>query len=108
MGLRDWTIDVDHGPPRSAGNDAEVAIAEGRRLARVFVLDELEGEDYRHALVHELVHVQLAPLMEKVLAGVRDELGGTAFRMYQAGVRAEAERATDVLASALAPHLPLP
>lgn len=111
MGLRDYTLDAGHEPPMIDGALAEVRIAEGRRHARVRVAEDFQEhslEEQRHALVHELVHPLLAHLMEAVEGGVRDELGGAAFRVYVGTVRREAERVTDVLASVIAPSMELP
>lgn len=105
MGLRDWSIIVDHELPVS-GNDAEIDLHVERKLGRLRVQD-LDAEDTRHAIAHELGHALLRDLMETVRGGVADELSGSARRVFLASVQREEERLVDVLATVFEPVLPL-
>lgn len=108
VGLRDWEFQVAHGEPLIEGASCTIDLVPGRRIARLRVAGDLEGEDLRHGVAHELGHALCANLMDTVREGARDELGGAAYRVYLGSVDREHERLTDSLAVALGPVLPLP
>lgn len=111
MALRDWEFQVEHGEPRIAGAIAEIEMPTGRKVGRIRVsaaLDDLEPDEQRHALAHELVHAHLRDLLETVRSGARQEFGGMTLRLFLDVVELEHERVADGLASAICPVLPLP
>jgi hypothetical protein len=111
LALRDWEFQVAHGEPTREGAMAEIEMASGRRIARVRVSlawEDLERDEQRHALAHELVHPHARDFVESVLAAAHQEFGGAAYRMFAATVERELERMVDALAVAVGPVLPLP
>lgn len=110
MGLRDWSVDVDHEPSQS-GFDAQVRIPDGRReihLAFGEGFDHLEPDEQRHAVVHELVHPHLARIWSTVQDGATEAFGGIALRMFTQAVHREVEHSVDALAAIIARNMPEP
>lgn len=111
MGLRDWDLEVEHGPPLIDGAVAEIELHPERRLGRLRVdshWDGLEPDDQRHAIAHELAHAMARDLMETVRTGTRDEFSGSAYRIFMGTVEREHEKLADLIAVAVGPVLPLP
>lgn len=117
MGLRDWHLELLAEPPdgQAIGDDhitlADVSPSPGRRHATIrFCADfrELNPETQRMAVVHELVHLHLAPLQHQCENDLSAEmLGGPASHVFFCGFRRNLEYAVDAMTCALAPHLPL-
>lgn len=110
MGLRDWSVDVDHEPTKS-GFDAQVRIPDGRReihLAFCERFDQLEPDEQRHAIVHELVHPHLSRVWSTVQDGATEAFGGVALRMFMSAVHREVEHSVDALAAIIARNMPEP
>jgi hypothetical protein len=108
--LRDWRFELPFDPPPSPNAFAQVRPVYGRRIAQLwFCRDfaDLEPEKIRHVVTHELLHVvtdQITSTLEN--AGER-LVGAPAFAVLWEATRERSEQATDQLADALAPHLPL-
>jgi hypothetical protein len=110
LALRDWTVRLDVGPMEDQGRSAEVDLLYGRRIANVKVPLGFFGasaEERRHALAHELLHAHLNP-SRNVLDNARSILGQPLYDLMHATMTDSIEYATDAIADALAPHLPLP
>jgi hypothetical protein len=111
MGLRDWIVQVAHDGPVTPGVRATAQIAEGRKLIQVAFVDDLEtlsAEEQRHVFVHELAHALVEDLWQSVRVGVREEIGGAAYRVFIAQVQREAERLVDQIATAVETGMVLP
>jgi hypothetical protein len=107
--LRDWTLTLSNNP---APKDCYGHMTEtyGRKLAVIEVCADfrnLDAEQQRHTIVHELVHCHLAPPTNMVLNDLEKELSDTTDRIFWASYKRQIEYSTDALASALAKHLPL-
>lgn len=107
MGLRDWEFTVQHGDPVEPEHVAEIDLHGERRLGRIRVRADTEGEELRHAITHELCHALTRDLMETV-RGVSSELGGSALRVFLLQVGREEERLVDSFATTFGAVLPLP
>lgn len=108
MGLRDWAVVIDHEPSED-GTLAQVRVAvERRELSMAFCgrFDELDPDDRRHAVTHELVHPHLRDIWSAVEVGAAEAFGGMAYRVYVGGVRRAVEQSVDALAAVIAPYLP--
>jgi hypothetical protein len=110
LGLRHWVVEVDHEPTEGDAL-AEVRLALERRRMRVryaVEFDQADEEEQRLAVCHEVLHCHHRDLFQTVEAGVRDELGGAAFRLFIGSVRRDLERMVDALSEVVAPTVPLP
>jgi hypothetical protein len=110
MGLRDWAVFVEHDPSKS-DTWAQVQIPDGRREVHILFcadFEQLEPDDQRHAIVHELVHPHLARIWSTVEDGAQESLGGVALRMFLQTVRRDLEHSVDALAAIIASHMPEP
>jgi hypothetical protein len=110
MGLRDWSVFVEH-EPTSSQEWATVRIPDGRREVHVLFcegFDQLEPDDQRHAIVHELVHPHLSRVWSTVEDGAAEAFGGMALRMFLSTVRRDIEHSVDALAAVIASHMPEP
>lgn len=109
LGLAGWRLDVEHAES-SPEHWATVAVERAQQVATVSVTPDLFSQpaaDQRHYLVHELIHIHLAPLdwsHEDVTAG----LSKRARELADATWRQRSERACDDVARLVAPGLPLP
>jgi hypothetical protein len=110
MGLRDWEIAVGEQPCEN-GNAAAVACTYGRKHALIEVGRDFRddtAEEQRHYIVHELVHCHLEAADNMVEQDLEFALGAHADRVFSDGFKRQLEYGIDALATALAPHLPLP
>ena len=103
LALKDWRIDVLDEPPSSADSHANVHCVYGRKWARVrlsegFLRDT--GGEQRHTACHELIHCHYA-MADGIAEDGLDAKQQDAFRRAL-------EYATDGLADAIAPLMPLP
>jgi len=110
MGLRDWTIHIQHDRPDNPNFAADVYVYPGRRSANIRFDDDwgnADPEDFRETCVHELLHCHINPIRTPI-----DNLDSTIGKMVYVPLYAEVtdriELAIDAIAAALAPHLPLP
>jgi hypothetical protein len=110
VGLRDWTTLVEH-DAAPAGAVAEVQFRADRRELRISFggdFEDLDADEQRYAVAHELVHPHLGGVWAAVEEGAHEAFGGIAYRVYTGTVRREVERSVDAVAAVLAAHLPLP
>jgi hypothetical protein len=106
--LRDWTLELETSEPDDE-SDAHVHITYGRKLAQVYVANDIVADRprLRQSLVHELVHCHLESATNMVLNDLSDVLGKPVDHVFWAGYKRQVEYATDALATALARRLPL-
>lgn len=108
--LRDWKVLLGDGPPPESDVEAYVRCTYGRKLARVFVASDwlrFTGEQQRHSLVHELIHIHLQPITW-AHDNAADVVGVVAWKILDGAHEDAIEYATDGLADAIAPLMPLP
>lgn len=107
--LRDWTIILSPDPPEDEAR-AEIDPMAARKIATL-KLDPGTATAHRmilrHVVCHELVHCHQQPMADVVEQGLHQELGGSAYHLFYEGFRLALERATDAIAEALSPGLPL-
>ncbi|MGE5610473.1 MAG: hypothetical protein ACM359_14580 [Bacillota bacterium] len=94
--------------PANEGSYADICCAEGRKAAAIRVCSEffdLDENEQRHTIVHELIHAHLHRLHAAVhdLDGI---LGDQQFRIFRDRFLESLEYAVDGLADAFAPHSP--
>ncbi len=109
IGLRDWTIDLQHEPCDEDCN-AQANLVYGRRLVRIRVSRDFRGYDrerVRQTTVHELVHCHFAAADNQVQHNLPDHLGQQGSRLFFDAFRRNMEYGVDAIAGALAPHMPL-
>ncbi len=110
LALRDWTVALNVGPLREADHNGQVECVYGRRYAVVTVppdFDRQPRETQRHTVVHELVHCHLDPL-RLVVENLETNLGDALYGVTMGTHRDATEYATDALADAFSPLIPLP
>lgn len=108
-GLRDYTFEVAHGP-LPPGDVATCRPIEGRRYARITVCEEffdLDTTQQREAIVHEVLHPHLHPLVERI-RDLRPELGRAHYESFETSFLRDTERIVDALTSAFVEHVPYP
>jgi hypothetical protein len=109
MGLRDWTVRLEHGPAEDGDCMASVRPIEGRRHATVWLSRswaDLTADAKRHALVHELLHCHHAPAADVVRLACGRTMGQPAYDVLFSAFRNAEEYAVDGLADVLAPLMP--
>lgn len=107
--LRDWRFYVDR-TPCDEDCAAQVEIAYGQRHATIRLTSEWSSytpEKQRQTLTHELIHCHLNDIQQVVL-DLAMVLGHAAYHVVASNHHHRLELATEALANALAPHLPLP
>lgn len=108
--LRDWDFEIAE-EPASDDACAEIACAAGQKRARITLSATFftnDGPWQRQTLVHELIHCHLAhtrQLASDSAAHLRGKAAGAAFFT---GINLALEYATDGMADAFAPFVPLP
>lgn len=114
LGLDDWKITVHAEEPGDAidGSDAiaSVSCTYGRKIASLRLgKDFLNSppEEQRHVLVHELIHVHMWGVLALVRTTLPKMLGESAYDVLLTALTQQDEHATDALATAVAPMLPL-
>ena len=110
MELRDWTLELSHGPPDLEDSFAEVTPTDGRKIAVIAFCEEfrrLEPTKQRMIVVHELVHCHTAMVQHQVERDLEKHLGLPVDRIFFHSFRRNLEYAVDGLTHALAKHLPL-
>ena len=110
LGLRNHTVEVRPDPPGDPRSLMECAIPEGREhiVLRARGDFRFQSEDeQRHALTHELVHVHVVVLEERVQRELSAEIGGMAWRIFWSAYQGDVESLVDRLAALLAPQMPL-
>lgn len=109
MRLEHWEIEILPGAARG-GNYADVHTIDGRRWARIGLCaewEELDPEDERLYLVHEMLHIHQAMMSSFVTEGLGDHMAPPALAVLVDGFNRQLEYMTDTLSHVVAPHLPL-
>jgi hypothetical protein len=112
LGLREWTIILDNLEPSSSDYAAQWWPIDLRRRGYIRVcvgFRDLEPEEQRAAIVHELLHAAWNDIHEMMRNDLYDTraVSGTTYQVFfQAYVRLE-ETAIDRLAGAVSKFLPL-
>lgn len=109
MGLRDWAFSLMYDP---AANDALAMITPvyGRKVASIWfcrAFAELEIEVIRQSICHELVHTMVNPITTTLEEIGPRLLGDSAWLVLWKATKERVELATDQIADAIAPTLPL-
>jgi hypothetical protein len=107
MGLGDWVL-VIHDEPADEGTVAEIGCTLGQKHAFVYLCEnwmDLDPVTQRDTLVHELVHAHLS-LVRHMADALFDTVKGGA--TAKAAFHLTEEYATESIAQAWAPYLPLP
>lgn len=110
IGLRDWTITMGSESPDDPTHGADCDVTYGQKVAKIRFREDwptMPVEDIRWLAVHELVHVHLWP-MEQRMCDLRGVIGVTAYEVTSLAFRDALEHAVDGIARELAEHLPLP
>jgi len=110
MGLRDWEIRVVHEPTKREDHAATIETWYGSQTASIwFARNWAEGtpEELRETCVHELVHCHINPIRVSV-ENIQENVGQMMYIPLYADITNRLEYAVDGIASAWAPHLPLP
>lgn len=108
-GLAGWRIDIAE-EPAAAEHWVSVSVERSQAVATLSLNADLFDQppaDQRHYLVHELVHVHLAPL-DWSFEDAALSLGVRARRFAEGTWDQRSERACDDIARLLSPRLPLP
>jgi hypothetical protein len=108
--LRDWTIVIAHDPPADDDIYAHVAPTDGRKIATVRFcagFRDLEPDKQRMVVVHELVHLHLAPLQFQCEDDLHPLWGKAVDTVFFASFRRNIEYAVDGITHAIAKHMPL-
>jgi hypothetical protein len=109
LGLRDFTVEVLAETPDSGDVLATSTVNPQRKHIGLRFCDRFEAlpeEIQRHVLCHELVHAHLQDLADDLLRDIRDEIGGTAYRMLRARAERRIESVVDAVARFHAEFLP--
>lgn len=115
MGLRDWTIRVDLGDP---GNDGAhegtwigcCLVTPFRRSAVITIdpaLRDQPRDEVRSTMVHELTHCHLDAMRDQVYTDLLGQMGQPTYDVFTGSFLRNLEHATDAIAEAWAPTLPL-
>ena len=102
MGLRDWSLTIGDGPPRS-GAEASVYMPYAIRHGKVYLSEEFldkPADEQRATLAHELLHLHFAAMDGIVRDGLPKDLHSAYDRIW--------EYAVDAIAEGWAKTLPLP
>jgi hypothetical protein len=110
--LADWTIRLDWKPAPDAEGESTLAMItpQPRKKAATLQLGEtfldLPAEQQTQVLCHELVHCHLFPT-EELVRSTLTLLGEGEQRVAEIALEQQIEHATDALAEALAPLVPI-
>jgi hypothetical protein len=107
--LRDWTITLDD-EPCDPDYNARVDCSEGRKHATIAFhakFREMDPEDQRQTIVHELVHAHHAVTWRMVQTDLLRPLGQETYGVFVDSYRRAMEYCVDATADALVKHLPL-
>lgn len=108
--LRDWAFTLSHDPPTDADAIACIECVYGRKHAVISVAARFWAsapEEQRQTIAHELIHCHLQPTVWN-LNSLGSHVPVSTFDVLMGTHRDALEFATDALADAIAPHLPLP
>ncbi len=113
MWLNRWIVDVliTEYPGEDSDARASIQPVGGRYRAEMEVATYVAaagGEDLRHVIVHELLHLWHRDSSDVVRLALPKELGGSAYRLLWESYRQTVELMVDEMAGAWAETLPLP
>ena len=106
MRLRDWTIRVDFTKTPPDGAYAANTQFDHSRHCELSFADsflDLSGKEQTQTIVHELVHCYLFEVHTSSLDAMEAVVGGKALAIFDAGITAQVELATDTVADVIAP-----
>jgi hypothetical protein len=109
--LRDWHLTVQHAEPPGGDCHGWCFVTYGRKRAMIRVANDWWDEDpteQRHIVVHELLHIHLDTLDSFHRNALPELVGRSAAIAAQEDNRERIELIVDVVADALARHLPTP
>lgn len=109
MGLGGWVIE-ECADPASEGCLAEIEPTYGQHHAKLSLCgnwNDLPAEEQRNTIVHELIHVALAPLSQ-LSYDIVEALDEGSSKTARAALNLAEEYVVDALAEAWAPYMPLP
>jgi hypothetical protein len=109
LSQRDYTWEVGISD-LSPGTRATCEVVVGRKYAAISVTRDffdLPAEDRREAVVHEVLHVHLHPLMNHV-NDLQGELARPHYETVERLFRRDLEQTVDALTTACAGYMPLP
>lgn len=107
--ILDWRISVLE-EVTEAGNAAHVEIIYGRKIANISLAEDFDNfvpEEQRHMIVHELVHVHAQPV-GSIFQRLTESRTEGWLQLVNTFHTEAVEHLVDVMASIIAPHLPLP
>jgi hypothetical protein len=104
--LTDYEVDIK---PEPCDDDAaaDIRVMDTRRIARLRLCkgwEQVEADEQRHVLVHELMHIYLWKI-ELAACDCEDSMTKKAFGVYYAAFDRAIESAADALAEVIAPKL---
>lgn len=106
--LRDWKIVFHLEPPSDPDAIGHCLPAYGRKVATIRVTPDLDREELRHTIVHELLHCHTDPAVQLVQQDLEELIEERVDRTFWFSFRRAFEYGVDGIATALAKHLPLP
>ena len=110
MNLMDWRVEILDDPCED-DSYATVNCIYGQKKAELKLCEgfnDLSRDEQRSTFVHELTHCHLWVIQEMGEEDLAQFLSSGEKEMYSRSFRRAIEYAVDSLASAIAPHLPLP
>lgn len=111
MNLADWQIYLRPEPTEDSNHAATVSCVPGRKIAHIQLAADWFEQDHasqRHVLVHELLHIHLDQEFQLIEDVVPELIGAAAYLTFEKAYRNLHEHGVDAIASALAPHFPVP
>jgi hypothetical protein len=109
LGLLQWRIRLLD-DPADDGLMASCQVVRGRRVACLKLASdwlEYDAEQQRHAIIHELLHVWIEPVLITVEAA-SEAMKHATFKVLYHNTDMQSEYAIDGIAAAIAPFYPLP
>jgi hypothetical protein len=107
--LRDWTITLAD-EPCDSDYTAKINCIEGRKHAVIAFnpeFREMDPDDQRQTIIHELVHAHHAICWRMVQSDLIQPLGQETYNIFADSYRRGMEYCVDAVADALAKHMPL-
>lgn len=111
MNLADWQIYLSPEPCSNPALAASVSCTPGRKIAHINLAANWFEQDHvsqRHVLVHELLHIHADQEFQLIEDTLPTLIGSTAYHAFEKAYRNLHEHGVDAIASALAPHFPVP
>jgi hypothetical protein len=109
MRMSDWDISISS-ELASPDSQAEIGVIKGQRRATIYLSAMFPyepAESQRHGMTHELIHALVREMPDSICIA-KDTLGKPMFDMLKKAHQTAEENVTDMLATVMAPFLPLP